>query len=88
MKQEILKTNEKKMSEIINEIADVLNDKGFCSGNDDAFPCGEEAIVLVSMGLAAAGLGLIMVAFLMHQVRLSFAIGFVQEKIFWLIVAH
>lgn len=66
------------MSEIINEIADLANDKGLCRGNEDAFPCSEDPIVLVSMGLAAAGLGLVMVVFLMHQVRTTFGIGFVQ----------
>jgi hypothetical protein len=40
----------------------------FCDLNRDQFPCEEGSIVLVSMGLAAAGLGLLMVAFLMAQV--------------------
>lgn len=57
------------MSEVLQDVANMVNNQGWCRGNEDAFPCGEEAIVLVSMGLAAAGLGLIMVAFLMHQVR-------------------
>ena len=42
---------------------------GFCHENADQFPCSEDTIVLVSLGLAAAGLGLIMVVFLMQQVR-------------------
>jgi hypothetical protein len=46
-----------------------MSDKeGFCYLNTDQFPCDQGTIVLVSMGLAAAGLGLLMVFFLMHQV--------------------
>ena len=42
---------------------------GFCHQNADQFPCSEDSITLVSMGLAASGLGLLMVVFLMQQVR-------------------
>jgi hypothetical protein len=35
----------------------------------DSFPCDQGSIVLVSLGLAAAGLGLLMVVFLMNTVR-------------------
>ena len=55
------------MSSISNVIS-AMN-VGYCHTNKDAFPCDEGAIVLVSMGLAAAGLGLCMVVFLMHEVR-------------------
>lgn len=42
---------------------------GYCDLNADQFPCSEDSIVLVSLGLAASGLSLIMVVFLMNQVR-------------------
>ena len=57
-----------KMSGVVEQVANSINNQGFCRGKD-ALPCEEDAIVLVSMGLAAAGLGLFMVAFLMQQVR-------------------
>ena len=41
----------------MDNLANTINNQGFCRGNGDAFPCEEDAIVLVSMGLAAAGLG-------------------------------
>ena len=43
--------------------------KGHCHMNPDQFPCSEDPITLVSMGLAAAALGLVMVIFLMQRVR-------------------
>ena len=41
---------------------------GWCDLNTDQFPCSEGAITLVSLGLASAGMGLLMVLFLIHQV--------------------
>ena len=49
---------------------EAVEEVGFCHHNADQFPCSEDPITLVSMGLAAAGLGLFMVLFLMQQVRL------------------
>jgi hypothetical protein len=46
--------------------------EGFCHLNTDQFPCDQGVIVLVALGLAAAGLGLLMVFFLMHQVSCPF----------------
>ena len=43
--------------------------EGYCSLNTDQFPCSENIITLVSLGLAASGMGLIMVFFLLHRVR-------------------
>ena len=52
---------------------------GYCHLNEDQFPCNQDNIVLVSLGLAAAGLGLIMVFFLLGAVSLLcevlFAVG-------------
>jgi hypothetical protein len=41
---------------------------GYCYTNTDQFPCSEDSIVLVSLGLATGALGLLMVLFLMQQV--------------------
>ena len=48
---------------------------GFCHHNEDQFPCSEDPITLVSMGLAASGLGLFMVLFLMQQVRFTMLVA-------------
>lgn len=42
---------------------------GFCYLNAEQFPCSADSIVLVALGLAASGLGLIMVIYFMHAVR-------------------
>ncbi|CAB9508089.1 energized vacuolar membrane proton pump [Seminavis robusta] len=44
-------------------------DVGYCSLDPRQFPCSENPITLVSLGLAASGLGLIMVFFLLQQLR-------------------
>jgi len=42
---------------------------GECLDYPDAFPCSEDTIVLVSMGIAAAGIGLFMVFFLLQELK-------------------
>lgn len=56
----------------------------YCAANTDQFPCNKGAIVLVSLGLAAAGLGLVMVAYLMNSVSfsssvISFCLDFLEN---------
>jgi hypothetical protein len=40
----------------------------YCFGKDDQFPCQEGSITMVSLALAASGLALVFVIFLMHTV--------------------
>jgi len=42
---------------------------GYCHLNHEQFPCSASSITLVSLGLAAAGLGLVMVVFLLHRLK-------------------
>jgi len=69
------------MEDIIDTITDAATNfypsqaEAASCRNSDAFPCKEDVIVLVSMGIAASGLGLLMVLFLMKkvsQVRVRF----------------
>lgn len=61
-------------------------DENWCEANTDLFPCNTNAITAVSLGLAAGGLSLIFVLFLMRKVSYVRTARFVggsvsQEKI-------
>jgi len=53
---------------MVNPSTTALEGRLFCLGRDD-FPCNAKAIELVSLGIAAAGLALIFVFWLMQKVR-------------------